>query len=149
MDLAGRHLIQRTSAGTQGVVRSQKADRLLAGSFCCAQATVDCITRLSPQKVTFVVTGLGPDGRGEEDVACSEYLQALLRGTQPNKEAYVKRVRECRTSRRMFADPSQPEFLWEDIECCVSVDKFDFSMVIERQDGLLVMRPFKNERIAV
>jgi 2-phosphosulfolactate phosphatase len=145
IDLPCRHLIQRTSAGTQGVVRSKKADKLLASSFCCAQATADYITSLSPEKVTFVVTGLGPDGLGEEDVACAEYLEALLRGTKPDTEAYVKRVRECRTSQRMFANPSQPEFRWEDIECCVSVDRFDFSMIIERRNGLLVMKPHLNQ----
>jgi 2-phosphosulfolactate phosphatase len=146
MDLANRHLIQRTSAGTQGVVRSKKADKLLASSFCCAQATAEYITTLSPEIVTFVVTGLGPDGLGEEDVACSDYLEALLEGTRPDTEAYVKRVRECRTSQRIFANPSCPEFRWEDIECCVSVDKFDFSMIIERQNDLLVMSPHHSQR---
>jgi 2-phosphosulfolactate phosphatase len=146
IDLASRHLIQRTSAGTQGVVRSKKADQLLASSFCCAQATAETITSLSPEKVTFVVTGLGPDGRGEEDVACAEYLAALLEGSESDPEVYVKRARECRTSQGMFADPSRPEFHWEDIECCMSVDRFDFSMIIERQNGLLVMKPYKNQR---
>lgn len=149
VDLTSRHLIQRTSTGTQGAVRSKKADKLLASSFCCAQATVEYINTLSPEKVTFVAAGLGPDDRGEEDVACAEYLEALLKGGKSDPEEYVKRVRECRTSQRIFADPSKPEFRWEDIECCVDVDRFDFAMVIEHSNGLFVMKPVRNRRRAL
>jgi 2-phosphosulfolactate phosphatase len=140
-DLAGRRLIQRTSTGTQGVVRSERAEHLLTGSLCCARATVDFIDKLSPEVVTFVETGLGPDGRGEEDVACADYLQALLAGEEPDPEAYVERVKMSRTSQRIFADPDKPQFLWQDIECCVDVDRFDFAMLVEQQDGLSVMKP--------
>jgi len=140
-DLTGRRLIQRTSAGTQGVIRSERADRLLTASLCCAQATVDFIEKLSPDVVTFVETGLGPDGRGEEDVACADYLQMLLVGAKPDPEEYVERVKMSRTSQRLFADPGKPQFLWQDIECCVDVDRFDFAMLVEKQDGLLVMKP--------
>jgi 2-phosphosulfolactate phosphatase len=92
--------------------------------------------------VTFVAAGLGPDGRGEEDVACADYLEALLAGETPDPEEYVERVKMSRTSQRIFADPDKPQFLWQDIECCVDVDRFDFAMVVEKQDGLFVMRPF-------
>jgi 2-phosphosulfolactate phosphatase len=37
--VAGRRLVHRTSAGTQGVVRSLAAQRLVAASFVCAGAT--------------------------------------------------------------------------------------------------------------
>jgi 2-phosphosulfolactate phosphatase len=140
-DLSDRRLIQRTSTGTQGVVNSHKADLLLTSSFCCAQATVAYIRKVSPDLVTFVVAGLGPDGRGEEDLACAEYLEALLAGERPDPEPYITRVKTCRTSRYIFADPEKPQFPWEDIECCVDIDRFDFAMLVERRDGLLVMKP--------
>ena len=143
IDLTRRRLIQRTSTGTQGVVNSHKADLLLTSSFCCAQATVDYIHRTSPDLVTFVVAGLGPDGRGEEDLACAEYLEALMVGERPDPEPYTKRVKECRTSRYLFANPDKPQFPWADIECCVDVDRFDFAMVVERRDGLLTMKTRK------
>jgi 2-phosphosulfolactate phosphatase len=140
-DLTGRRLIQRTSAGTQGVVGSKRADHLLTASLCCAQATVDFINELSPDVVTFVETGLGPDGRGEEDVACADYLQMLLVGEKPDPEEYVERVKMSRTSQNIFADPGKPQFRWQDIECCIDVDRFDFAMPVEKQDGLFVMKP--------
>src|SRR3990170_8380075 len=62
LDLAGRRLIQRTSAGTQGVIRSWKADRLLVASFCNAQATAQDILHSTPPTLTFVITGVRPGG---------------------------------------------------------------------------------------
>src|SRR5215475_3431988 len=46
-DLRGRHLIQRTSAGTQGVLAASGADVLLLGSFVCAGALVRHIEALA------------------------------------------------------------------------------------------------------
>jgi 2-phosphosulfolactate phosphatase len=135
IDLAGRHLIQRTSTGTQGVVRSTQADALLASSFCCAQATVDCIRRLSPQKVTFVICGLVAEGYGDEDMACADYLEALLKEEDVDVTGYVRRVKESTTSQGLFASPDKPSFRWEDIECCIDVDRFDFAMVANAAMG--------------
>lgn len=141
-DLKKYHLIQRTSSGTQGAVNSFNADILLASSFCCARATADYIKRLTPEVVTFVNTGLGFVGHGEEDLACSEYLEALLKDEEPDPEPYLKRVTESRSG-LTFADPEKPMFPWEDIECCIDLNRFDFTMKITRKDGILVMNPVK------
>jgi 2-phosphosulfolactate phosphatase len=143
VDLAGRHLVQRTSTGTQGVVRSTQAEQLLTSSFCCAQATVDCINGLAPEKVTFVIAGLRLDGYGDEDMACADYLEALLKGEKPDVAGFIRRVTGSTTSRRLFANLDKPRFRWEDIECCIDVDRFDFAMRVEQRDGLLIMKPFK------
>ena len=75
LDLTGRRLIQRTSAGTQGVVLSTRADTILADSFCCAGATARYIVQFSPPALTFVITAISPDDEGDEDVACADYLK--------------------------------------------------------------------------
>ena len=67
--LEGRHLIQRTTSGTQGVVRSIQAETLLASSLVCAGATANFIQELSPDSLTFVITGRRPGGWGDEDAA--------------------------------------------------------------------------------
>jgi 2-phosphosulfolactate phosphatase len=139
-DLRGKRLIQRTSAGTQGVVRSLKADLLLAGSFVVAGATARFLRSRAPECATFVVTGIYPDRDGDEDAACADYLGALLRGGAPDPAPYLRRVRES-VPGRIFADPARPEFPSEDLEYCANVDRFDFAMLVERRDGLLVMRP--------
>src|SRR5919108_2808053 len=79
LDLSGRILVQRTSGGTQGIVRSINADTMLVSSFVVAKATANCILQLAPRLVSFVNTGQRDRKGGEEDLACAEYLEALLR----------------------------------------------------------------------
>jgi 2-phosphosulfolactate phosphatase len=151
-NLSGRNLIQRTSSGTQGVVLSQRADTLLAASFVCASATARYIHQLAPQKVSFVVTGAetgqrfdgAPIGRGDEDAACADYLESLVREVQPNPDPFIRRVWESPSGLR-FADPDQPEFPAADLEYCIAVDRFNFAMPVQRRDGLLVMRASNRE----
>lgn len=137
-DLTGRRLIQRTSAGTQGVVRSTRADRLLVSSFVLAEATVRYIRQLAPPTVTFVVTGVIYGRDGDEDMALAEYLQARLRDEWPDPAPYLARVPRS-TSGRIFADPAQPEFPAADLELCIQLDRFDFALEVTRQAGLLVL----------
>lgn len=147
LDLSGHHLIQRTSAGTQGVVCSSgRADTLLACSLCCASATAGYVRRLSPATVTFVITGISAgaeENDGDEDVACADYVEALLRGETPDVALIVQRVLNSYVA-RVFYDPTRPEFPVSDLECCVDVDRFDFAMRVTRQNGQLVMKPVSN-----
>ena len=137
-DLGGRRMIQRTSAGTQGVVRSLRADTLLASSFVVAGATARFIRRQAPECVTFVVTGAHTDRDGDEDAACADYIAALLRGEAADPAPFLRRVRDSLPG-RIFADPAYPEFPAADLELCTEVDRFDFAMLVERRNGLLVM----------
>jgi 2-phosphosulfolactate phosphatase len=139
LDLHGRRMIQRTSNGTQGMVRSVQAGTILAGSFCCAEATVDFIRCQSPSTLSFVITGYGPDGRGDEDVALADYIHARLRGDRPDPEPYLERVRQSVIGRR-FPDPNWPDFPPADLPCCTDLDRFAFAMSVERQGRMLVMK---------
>ena len=138
LDLTGRRIIQRTSAGTQGVVRSTQAQALLASSFVCAAATACYLRKQNPTSVTFVVTGAGYRNDGDEDAACADYVQARLHGETPDVVPFLQRVRNS-TDGRFFA-LVPPRFPMSDLDCCLSVDRFDFAMVVERQDELLLMR---------
>jgi 2-phosphosulfolactate phosphatase len=142
-DLGGRRLIQRTSAGTQGAVRSLRAEVLLVASFVCAGATARYLRHMAPASVTFVVTGIYPDHDGDEDAACADYIAALLRGETPDAAPFLRRVRDSAPG-RMFADPARHEFPAEDLDYCTDVDRFDFAMLTERRDGLLVMTPVRS-----
>ena len=141
LDLRGRVIVQRTGAGTQGVTRSVHAERMLAASFVVADATVHYVQRLAPETVSFVVTGQF-DGRGDEDLACAEYLEARLRGATPDVESYLERVRRSRDAQPHFA-PNQSLFPASDIDHCTAVDKFDFAMPITREDGRFIMHPLR------
>lgn len=141
-DLGGRRMIQRTSAGTQGVVRSLRAATLLTSSFVCAAATARYIAHHAPACVTFVITGVYTDRDGDEDAACADYLAALLGGRRPDPVPFLQRVRDS-TPGRWFADPAQPDFPAQDLDLCTAIDRFDFAMLVERRDGLLVMQTVK------
>jgi 2-phosphosulfolactate phosphatase len=140
-DLTGRTLVQRTSAGTQGLVRSENAGHLLAASLCCARATVAHIRRLRPDRVTLVITGWHAGYRGDEDQACADYLQALMRGEEPpDIDSLRRRVRQSWAGRK-YTDPGQPQFSPIDLDYALAVDRFPFAMEVRRRGGRCVMAP--------
>jgi 2-phosphosulfolactate phosphatase len=141
-NLSGRVLIQRTSAGTQGIVRSTGARHLLAGSFAVASATIRAIQCREPRTVTFVVTGRHPnDPRyGDEDYACGAYMAALLRGETPNVQDYMTwKPGWLNAHHRALAVEPRRGLLLNDLKLCMTPDCFDFALPVTRQDGLLVM----------
>jgi 2-phosphosulfolactate phosphatase len=139
-DLTGLTLIQRTGAGTQGAVRCVNADVLLAASFVVAGATVNHVLKMVPSEVTFVITG-GEDN--EEDLSCAEYLEALLKGQNPDKEPFIKRVHNSKDAERHL-NRDLPEFPESDLDYCTRINAFDFAMPITRKNGQLIMRAIKN-----
>jgi len=134
-NLLGKHLIQRTSAGTQGVVSSTNADTLFAASFVVAEATVRAIQCLEPEQVTFVITGRYFDG---EDKACAEYLEARLRGQTPDPKPYLERVRHSPELAHMPVE--RFPHVTSDIDYCTRLDAFSFAMPIAREQGHPLMR---------
>jgi 2-phosphosulfolactate phosphatase len=138
-DFSGKHLIQRTSSGTQGVVLSRNASPLLTSSFVVAGATARFLQQMKPHIVTFVITGYGPEGPGDEDAACADYLESLLNGEDPEVRPYLQRVRHSPPGQK-FLDPDQPEFKQVDLDLCLQIDRFDFVMQVERIDNKLTMR---------
>jgi len=135
-DLSGITIIQRTGAGTQGAVRCKNADVLIASSFVVAQATVKYVRSLAPTDVTFVITGETYSG-GDEDFACAEYLESLLKGQDVNAEPYIQRVYDCKDAVEHL-DPDRPEFPVTDLEYCTHIDAFNFAMPITKENNLLV-----------
>ena len=136
------YLIQRTGAGTPGLVRSAGARVLLAASFVCAGATVRTIRRHAPETVTLVSTS----SHGE-DQACAEYLAALLREEAPEttrllaqaRAAGQQRIDKLRATDR--ATEHQLTGFEADLDYCTSLDHFNFAMQVESRGGLLYMTP--------
>ena len=142
LDLNGRVLVQCTGAGTQGIVRSVNADSMLAASLVVTTASVTHIRQANPDSVTFVITGQLSDGRGDEDLACAEYFEALLRGQQPDPAPYIDRVYKSRDA-LFHLDPEHPEFPRSDLDYCTDIDAFDFFMLVTKENGQPVMRAIK------
>lgn len=142
LDLRGKVIVQRTSAGTQGIVRSVNAKTMLVASFVVARATTKYIQKLSPETVTFVITGQYGVDYGDEDLSCAEYLEALLRSERPDPAPYIERVMRSRDA-LMHLDPNLPAFPRSGLDHCSSIDRFDFAMLVTKENGRHVMRTVK------
>lgn len=148
MDLAGRRIIQYTAGGTRGLVACDQAAVLLAASLVCAGATAAYLRLLQPPSVTLVTTGAWSDRDGDEDHACADLLEALLRGADPPREPFAQRVRDSDFGRR-FAAGDDPNLPREDLDCAAAVDRFDFAMPMNRlRDGLLIRPVFVGRSFA-
>lgn len=139
LDLSGRRVIQYTAGGTRGLVACDHAGTLLAASLVCASATAAFLRALAPPLVTLVVTGTWSDRDGDEDHACADLIEALLRGENPPRGPYAARVRDSDFGRRFSAgtDPNLPA---ADLDCCAAVDGFDFALPIRRTRSGSVIR---------
>jgi 2-phosphosulfolactate phosphatase len=139
LDLRGRRVVLYTAGGTRALVACHHAGALLAASLVCAGATAARLRALAPPSVTLVVTGTWSDRDGDEDHACADLIAALLRGEDPPRPPYARRVRESDFGRRFSAgkDPHLPP---ADLDCCAAVDRFDFALGIRRVAGGVVIR---------
>lgn len=134
--LPNQNMVQRTSAGTQGVVNCRHAERLMIASFVVAEATIKHIEKLSPDQVSFIVTGVQ---NGDEDLACAEYMKCRLLGQNVPIHPFLDRVHHSPEG-KIFADPNIPEFAKEDLELAVQADRFSFAMEVEKRDDRLIAR---------
>ncbi|CAM5259363.1 2-phosphosulfolactate phosphatase [Streptomyces alboniger] len=145
-DLAGRTVIQKTTAGTVGALAVVEAELALCASFAVAGATARALTDAGADSVTFVATG--EHGRAAEDLACAEYLDQLLAGARIDPGPYLHRARtspaadDLRSGRRRGAHPT-------DVELCLEVDRFDFAMKVGFDEGMAVLRPLRTRPDAV
>ena len=80
-DLSGRTLVQRTSAGTQGVVAAVDATRLWAASLACASATAHAVGSAGLGDPAYVITGHSPERphhSGEDDRLTADERNAFV-----------------------------------------------------------------------
>jgi len=142
LDLTGKIIVQRTGAGTQGIVKSVNADAMLAAGFVVANATVKHIQKFAPETVTFVITGQYATGHGDEDLACAEYLELLLKGQRPEPAPFIERVFKSKDAIQHL-DPKETGFPLSDLELCTNIDVFDFAMDVTKENNRHVMRAIK------
>jgi 2-phosphosulfolactate phosphatase len=77
-------------------------------------------------------------GGGDEDLACANSLEALLKDERPNLQPFIQRVLASKDEFQHF-NPTKIGFPITDLDYCTQTDKFDFAMPIERNDGRLIM----------
>lgn len=138
-DLAGRQVVMTTAAGVRGLQRFRQARRLYAASLVCAGATAEAIRATGADEVCFVITGEWVDRDGDEDMACADYIEALLRGDAVSPELFIQRVRDSDFGQR-FTAGTWPNLPLADLDLAAQTDIFDFAMPVQREGALLAIR---------
>lgn len=136
-NLSGKAIIMRTTAGTQGLIRTTHAKKILACSLVNASATAAYIQSHQPDEVFFVETGITDNGKGDEDTACADYIEAILTKQPFSLETLKKRVISSKNGMR-FTDPSSKDLPEEDLAFVCAVDTFHFVMEAERLNHYMI-----------
>jgi 2-phosphosulfolactate phosphatase len=145
VDLGGRTLVQRTSAGTQGVVSAVDASRLWAASLVVASATARAVEVAALGEPAYVITGRFEDrpDLGADDILTAALIERARLGEPLDSAATSSALFATEEAARTLAlgpDHCDPT----DIELAADVDAFDFAMEIERTDRglrLVARRP--------
>ncbi|MFJ8542467.1 2-phosphosulfolactate phosphatase [Streptomyces sp. NPDC093586] len=138
VDLGGRTVVQKTTAGTVGALAVKEASLVLCAGFVVAEATARLLRAREGDGVTFVVTG--EDGRAEEDLACAQYI--ARRVTEPGTDAteFLRRADGSRAAAELARGVRQGSHP-DDVALCLELDRFPFAMVAAMEDSLMVLRP--------
>lgn len=139
-DFARRRAVQRTTAGTRGLVTCAEAPSLWAASFLVGSATVAALRASRPKRVAFVVTGTVHYGSADEDLACAEWMSGVLRGGDHPVAPFIERVRES-VAAATFLDPASPLHAPADVDFCARADAFGFPLKVQAGVESLVLRP--------
>ncbi len=138
VDLGGRTVVQKTTAGTVGALAVKDAALVLCAGFVVAGATARLLRDRGCGSVTYVVTG--EDGRAEEDLACAQYIAGRAAGDGTDADPYLRRAAGSRAAAELaqgVREGAHPD----DVALCLELDRFPFAMVAAQEDSLTVLRP--------
>ncbi|WP_326707258.1 2-phosphosulfolactate phosphatase [Streptomyces cyaneofuscatus] len=138
LDLGGRTVVQKTTAGTVGALAVKDASLLLCAGFVVAEATARFLRERGGDSVTFVVTG--EDGRADEDLACAQYIARRVTEDETEADGFLRRAGASRAAREL-AEGVREGVHPDDIALCLELDRFPFAMVATSEDSLMVLRP--------
>jgi 2-phosphosulfolactate phosphatase len=139
VDFKGRTIIQRTSAGTQGIVAAHRAERLYASALVTANATARALLSAKPDRVTLVAMGKNATERTDEDEMCSLHLRNLLEARPGNLSA-VREMILAGSEAERFRDPARPYLHVGDLEIALEIDRYDFAIRVSLEEGRPVAR---------
>jgi 2-phosphosulfolactate phosphatase len=139
VDFRDKTIIQRTSAGTQGIVAAIQAKRLYAASLVTAEATVRALLSGSPDQISLVAMGDNGINRTDEDELCAIHLRNRLEGRPGDADA-IRRLIFAGGEVGRFHDPARPYLHPEDVDIALDVDRYDFALRVEFEEGRPVAR---------
>lgn len=141
VDLVGRTVVHKTTAGTVGALAVKEAALVLCAGFVVAEATAQLLRTHSGDSVTFVVTG--EDGQADEDLACAQYIARRATearaGTPTDAAEFLRRAAGSRAAAEL-AEGIRQGVHPDDVALCLEVNRFPFAMVAASEDSLMVLR---------
>ncbi|NJP91003.1 2-phosphosulfolactate phosphatase [Nonomuraea sp. FMUSA5-5] len=140
LDLGGRTVVQKTTAGTVGALAVKESPLVLCASFVVAEATARVLRARGSDSVTYVVTGEG--GRADEDLACAQYIARRTTDAGTDAAAFVRRAAGSRAAFEL-AEGIRQGVHPDDVALCLEVDRFPFAMVAAPEGSLMVLRPLR------
>ncbi len=134
-DLSGKTIIHTTTAGTQGLINSDKAEIVITGSFVNAGAIVRYISHINPEIVYLVAMGYRSTISADEDLLCANLIAERLRGSSTITEKEIAALRY--SSGQRFFNKENIEFSPPtDFFLCTMTDRFNFVLkALRRPDG--------------
>ncbi|MBQ1120152.1 2-phosphosulfolactate phosphatase [Streptomyces sp. B15] len=138
VDLGGRTVVQKTTAGTVGALAVKEAALVLCAGFVVAEATAQLLRARKSESVTFVVTG--EDGQADEDLACAQYIARRAADTGTDAAEFLHRAAESRAAGEL-AEGVRQGVHPDDVALCLELDRFPFAMVATLEGSLMVLRP--------
>ncbi|MCB5164730.1 2-phosphosulfolactate phosphatase [Streptomyces bambusae] len=138
VDLGGRTVVQKTTAGTVGALAVKDASLVLCAGFVVAEATARLLRTHGGDSVTFVVTGEA--GRADEDLACAQYIARRTTEADTDAAEFLRRAAASRAATEL-AEGVRQGVHQDDIALCLELDRFSFAMVAAPEGPLMVLRP--------
>src|SRR5580704_14475183 len=126
VNFTGKSIVQRTSAGTQGIVAARHAERLYAASLVTASVTARALLSSGSGRIS-VAMGNNAMVRTDEDELCALHLRNLLEGRRGDAHA-VRQVILAGGDALRFHDPSRPHLDRRDLDIALDVDRYDFAI---------------------
>jgi 2-phosphosulfolactate phosphatase len=139
VDFRGKTIIQRTSAGTQGIVAARQAERLYATALVTADATTRALLSGSPDQVSLVAMGENGLKRTDEDELCAIHLRNRLEGRPGDADA-IRRLILAGGEVGRFHDPARSYLHPKDVDIALDIDRYDFAVRVDFEDGRPVAR---------
>jgi 2-phosphosulfolactate phosphatase len=132
MNLADKHIILTTSAGTQAIWHARKAERIVIGSFGNADALIKMLQQIHPPLVTWLAVGTEGIATAVEDELCAQYLTQNLEGKPPDSDAMRSNILDGEGAERLRRLGQEDDFFY-----CLSTNIFQFVPEVWRRDSLM------------
>lgn len=138
-NISAKTMVHTTSSGTQGIANALNANEVLTGSFVNAGAIIRYIRHTQPEIVSLVCMGYACQYPTDEDTLCANYIKNELEGV-PNNFKKITEVIKNGDGARFFDPEKQGWSPQKDFELCLSLNRFDFVLKVEREGDLNYLR---------